>query len=204
MADNKDEAAERMEAYENIRTTMADAGYHESIRTISILKANAMMLVTSLPIAAICTLIYFLKWRKIDYAIPLPQVFLVLVAFCVCVFIHEVIHGLMWSLFCKNKWKSIHLGVMWKQLTPYCHCKETLRCGGYILGSLMPLIIVGLGVFVVALLIGNSTVLFLSLLNILGAGGDITISFMMLRHKDALIYDHPAECGFIAFDKKTQ
>jgi hypothetical protein len=202
MAKANDETAKRVEEYEKMRISMAADGFHESTRTISILKANAMMLVTALPIAALCALAYFFKWHTISFQLTLQQTLLAVAAFFFCVFVHEVIHGLTWSLFCKNRWKSIHLGVVWNQLTPYCHCREALKYGGYILGALMPLAILGLGAFAISLYLGDSILLFLSLLNILGAGGDITISFMALRHKGAFIYDHPTECGFIAFDKK--
>jgi hypothetical protein len=202
MSKGNEETQRRIDAYENIRNVMAAEGFHEKICTVSILKANAMVFVTSLPIAALCILIYFFRWHLIAFPFSrLPQTLLFLILMILSFGIHEVIHGLTWSRFCKNKWNSIHLGIMWKTLTPYCHCQETLKYRGYILGALMPLFILGLGTFVVSMLIGSTMILFLALINIFAAGGDITIVSMMLRHKSAFVYDHPTECGFIAFYK---
>ncbi|MPM97600.1 hypothetical protein SDC9_144775 [bioreactor metagenome] len=41
----------------------------------------------------------------------------------------------------------------------------------------------------------------LSLLNILCAGGDITIVLLAFKYKDAIFIDHPTDCGFVAFTK---
>lgn len=65
----------------------------------------------------------------------------------------------------------------------------------------MPLIILGFIMFVISLLTGSGPVLLISLVNIFSAGGDIAIAIMLLkyRHKNAIILDHPTDCGFIAF-----
>src|SRR4030042_3176844 len=57
--------------------------------------------------------------------------------------LHELIHGLAFLLFCKNGIKSIEFGIMWKYLSPYSHCKEPLRVSPYIIGALLPAIVLG-------------------------------------------------------------
>ena len=59
------------------------------------------------------------------------------------IILHELIHGLTFLLFCKNGFKSIEFGIMWKYLAPYCHCKEPLPVRPYIIGALMPAIVLG-------------------------------------------------------------
>ena len=61
-----------------------------------------------------------------------------LVAFFAGVVVHELIHGLVWSFFCKDGLHSIHFGFQLKTLTPYCHCAQPLDKGGYIAGTLAP------------------------------------------------------------------
>ncbi|MFZ2539004.1 MAG: DUF3267 domain-containing protein [Oscillospiraceae bacterium] len=205
MTKNDIEKEKRIENFNKMRAEKLAEGYQENICTISILKANLMALITAAPIALVCLFIYILKWNGIifngngvEFFINWALFMVLMIAFMA---IHEVIHGITWGLFCKNKWKSIHLGVMWKQLTPYCTCKEPLKFGGYILGGLMPLFVLGIALFVVSLLTGNILLLLLSLFNIIGAGGDTTIALMLLKYKKACILDHPTECGFVAFTK---
>lgn len=199
MASNDQEKQNRIDNYENKRLAMLNEGYTENICTISIVKANIMALVTTSPIIVLCIAIYFSKWDMINFNFNIIKSLLFVIFTIACIVIHEIIHGLTWSMFCKNKWESIHLGIMLEVLTPYCHCKEPLKFGAYILGGLMPLLVLGIGVFIFSLFIGSGLLLFLSLINILGAGGDVTIAIMLLRYKKALILDHPTKCGFVAF-----
>lgn len=204
---NKDIKKEKLiDSYEKNRSMMIQQGYEEHICTISIIKANLMALVTAGPIAVICFIMYMNKWQGISFSFSKNSIKLLIIYLAMifaCFAIHEIIHGITWGIFCKNKWKSIHLGVMWSELTPYCHCKEPLRFGGYILGGLMPLLILGIGFFLISYFTGNVGLMFLSLINILGAGGDTTIALMLLKYRKAYIVDHPTECGFVAFTKAS-
>ena len=101
---------------------------------------------------------------------------LVLALFLVTAYIHEVLHGVGWCLGTKKKWKSIYIGMMWSSLTPYCHCKEPLEPGKYLIGCLLPGTLLGLGIYLAAFLTGSNVLLWLSLLNVLGAGGDLLIA----------------------------
>jgi hypothetical protein len=199
MSKSETKKRDRIENYELLRTEMANRGYKEKICTISVLKANILAIIITVPIIAVCLAIYNNKWDGGTFSLSPFRILLFLIILIACFVIHEVLHGLTWGLFCKQKWRSIHLGVMWNQLTPYCHCKEMLNWGSYILGGTMPLIVLGIGLFISAFLLGNMMLLVISLINILTAGGDITIVFMLLKHKNALVFDHPTECGFIVF-----
>jgi hypothetical protein len=199
MSKSETEKQDRIENYERLRVEMEHRGFKEKICTISVLKANVLAIIISAPIIAVCLAIYNNKWSGGTFSISPFRMLLFLIILIACFVVHEVLHGLTWGLFCKQKWRSIHLGVMWNQLTPYCHCKEMLNWGSYILGGIMPLIVLGIGLFIVAFLLGDMMLLGISLINILSAGGDITIAFMLLKYKNTLVFDHPTECGFIAF-----
>ena len=79
---------------------------------------------------------------------------------------------------------------------------KPLTFGKYLLGGLMPFLVLGLGLFLVALFAKNEMLLLCSLYNILCAGGDTTIACILLKHRHAVIIDHPTECGFWAFEKE--
>lgn len=73
--------------------------------------------------------------------------------------------------------------------------------GQYIFGCLFPVFILGAGLYAVAFATGNATILWLALLNILAAGGDILIALMAAKYvgKKTYVLDHPTDCGFMAY-----
>lgn len=192
---------QRIENFNSIRKQLESQGYRGEQHTISILKANMMAFVTAGPVAALCYMVFFYRKDSVEFDFPILGILLFYLAMFASLFVHEFLHGLTWSFYCKNGFKSIHLGVMWKKLTPFCCCMEALSFGQYILGGLMPFIVLGLGMFLVSLMTNSIFLLLLSIFNIIGAGGDTTISLMLLKHRNALIMDDPVECGFWAFNK---
>jgi len=94
---------------------------------------------------------------------------------------------------------------MIQTLTPYCYCGEPLKKIQYILGSFMPCLVLGIIPCIVSVYVNSSYLLFLGIIMIIGAGGDLTVILKMLFHKtssaDIIIMDHPTECGFITFER---
>ena len=193
---------QRIENFNRIREELESQGYSSEQCTISIVKANVMALVTAGPLAMLCLVLFFYTNNTGEIEFSIMGLLLFYVLIFISVFIHEVLHGLTWSLSCEKGWKSIHLGVMWKKLTPYCSCMEPLSFEKYLLGGLMPFIVLGLGIFLASIITNSIFLLALSMFNIFAAGGDITIALMLLRHKNGLIIDHPTECGFWAFNEE--
>ncbi len=193
----------RLKNYEIRRANMLERGFTEHIGTISILKANIMAFVTAGPFAILAVVIYYYVWGEISFHFDLSESIYFLCAILISLPIHEFIHGFTWSFFCQNKWKSIHFGVMKETLTPYCHCEEPLRFGSYLIGSLMPLLILGFGISILGIALHSSVLLATGALNMLSAGGDTTIACMLLKYHKCEILDHPTECGFVAYCKEV-
>ncbi|MDR1736916.1 MAG: DUF3267 domain-containing protein [Oscillospiraceae bacterium] len=205
---NSKEAAkqQRIDSFEYVCAQMREKGFTEELRTISVLKANLCALLVGAPFVAAALGLYAVIRGSIALTLsPFLVLMAILVALLssVCAVIHELLHGLTWGLFCKNRWKSIHIGVMWNSLTPYCHCKEALSFKAYLFGGLMPFLILGIGLSLLSVLLGNMFLLYLSILNIFGAGGDLTLSVKLFKHRNAWILDHPTDVGFVAFSKAT-
>lgn len=117
--------------------------------------------------------------------------------------VHELIHGLTWSFFAKSGWKSISFGVMWKLLTPYCHCDEPMHIPGYMAGAMMPCIILGIIPAVLALFVGSLPLLIWGVFFISAAAGDIWMTWLLLKENpESLVLDHPSEAGFYIIDEK--
>jgi len=117
--------------------------------------------------------------------------------------LHELLHGLTWSFYAKKRWKSIKFGVMWKFLTPYCHCKEPLQLYPYRLGSIMPAIVLGLIPSLIALIFGHVGLMVFGFFFTFAAGGDFLILWL-LRHEKSTVFvqDHPDKIGCIVLEEE--
>ncbi|MBR2577388.1 MAG: DUF3267 domain-containing protein [Erysipelotrichaceae bacterium] len=192
----------RAEAFEALAAKLEEEGYTRKEKTVGIVKANVISLVAMIPVFAIGFFLFF--HINAPSSIDFNGLFL-LVAMLVLVVVHELLHGITWSLFTENHWKDIEFGFMKELLTPYCTCRVPLKKPAYLAGSLMPLIVLGIIPFFVSLFNGSFNLLMISLVMILAATGDIIIVIMMLAHKsdagEVIFLDHPYKAGFVVFEK---
>lgn len=130
---------------------------------------------------------------------------IMLIMIIALIVLHELIHGLTWGCFAKNYFKSIAFGVIWSMLTPYCTCAEPLKRWQYVLGAIMPTLLLSFGLMAAACMLQSLFWFLLAELMILAGGGDFLIILKMLLHKQrgtkAYYYDHPYECGLVVFEK---
>lgn len=189
-----------LDNYETQRLRFLEEGYQEHSEIISVVRASVMAIITAVPVIILGTLLWMAVNRGPGW-LEGKNYLVMFLMFLVTVFIHELLHGVGWCLGAKGRWKSMYIGMMWESLTPYCHCKEPLAPGKYIFGGLFPVLILGGGLYIAALLTGSTLLLWLSMLNILAAGGDLLIVWHARRYKDGYVLDHPTECGFVIFQK---
>ncbi len=190
----------RNDIFEKTKTEYERQGYVASECYISMLRVSVMALLTAGPIALLCFVIYVFTFPNFTYDASSTRSVGFLVLFSGFIILHEFLHGVTWGLFCKDK-RSISYGVIWKHLTPYCTCAEPLSFSRYLLGALMPLLVLGIGLFLISLIIQSELLLYLSCLNIVCAGGDTTIAIMMFKHRKSIFLDHPTKIGYVAFNK---
>ena len=197
-----------LENYEQKKQQYLDEGYQEHVEVISVVKANVMAFVTAGPFVVIGLFLWIWFQRGNIIFMNLTGSIIFLIMILVSMFIHEVLHGIGWFPWTKNGWQSIYLGIMWEYVTPYCHCKEPLKPRQYLIGGLMPFLVLGVGMYLLAFATGSQFLLWLSLLNILSAGGDTTIVCMLFKYlkqnETCYILDHPTDCGFVAFIKEEK
>ncbi|MDX5482347.1 MAG: DUF3267 domain-containing protein [Hymenobacteraceae bacterium] len=183
-------------------------GYRKIELTVSAAKANMYALYFILPILLLYIPAYLLVWpeqfalQNLRAVLQQYKVWLLfsplvmLGVFVVGAVVHELLHGLTWGLFCKDGLKSIKYGVYWKLLTPYCHCKEVLPLGPYVLGGLMPGLVMGLLPALAGLIWGNFLLFLFGLFFSVAAGGDLLVLWMLRRQKkEDLVQDHPEKIG---------
>ncbi|HCW07588.1 MAG TPA: DUF3267 domain-containing protein, partial [Cytophagales bacterium] len=142
--------------------------YQQEELTINLAKAHWVALGVFIFASIVFGIPYFLMWAKSnaisshknlltdsgDYNTPL-----LLAIGLVGVVVHELLHGITWSLFARRGFKSIRFGVVWKYLSPYCHCNEALTVKQYIIGAIMPGVVLGILPLLLALVTGNMPLL---------------------------------------------
>jgi hypothetical protein len=172
-------------------------------------RLNAIALLMILPIGVVLGIPFglihgfeFLTFKNISFKAIMGGSFMVLGLFIVGVLLHEFLHGLTWSFFTQRRWKAISFGIKWEYLTPYCHCDEPLRKVHFVLGAVMPCLVLGLIPVFISYYSGNFRIWFFGFFFTISAGGDL-IALWMLRKipRNAMLQDHPSEMGFILFDE---
>lgn len=171
-----------------------------------------------IPIILVFGLLYYLIWGLNLSVNPLEGfnfentlfnkaigVILFLVLVVLGIVLHELIHGITFARFAKNGFQSIKFGILKEMLTPYCHCKEPLKVSQYIIGALMPAIILGFIPSILAIISGNFWLLLFGIFFTMSAIGDFMIVHLIRKeNKDSLVQDHPSEAGcFIYREIKT-
>jgi hypothetical protein len=94
---------------------------------------------------------------------------------------HELIHGLLFALYAEKGLKSVRFGIVWKMLTPYCHCKEAVKVKFYIIVALFPAIILGLIPIVISFFNGSIYWLFFGVFNISISAGDLIVVWLLRK-----------------------
>lgn len=192
--------------FEKICEEMEQNGYRKKDLTVSVLLANVLALIVMLPFAAAVFCLYITVNSAEIETLSLREDIWIFIAALLLAVLHEAVHGLTWGFFAKNHFKSIDFGIVWKALTPYCTCSEPLTKRQYMIGGVMPTLIVGFLPAIISAVIGNFWLFVLSEFMILGGGGDFLIILKMLFYRpktnDVLYYDHPYECGIVAFERK--
>lgn len=197
----------RQDVFDETCERLIQEGYKRTNLTIGIVKANIIVLLLAIPVIAVGVLLFTLK-NPVSLLRPTPQDgILFIVLFVVLIVAHELIHGLTWSVFAENHFKDIDFGFMKELLTPYCTCSTPLLKSHYIMGALMPCIVLGIIPAVIGIVLGSSVLFWLGIVMTLSAGGDIMIVCKVLafkkqpESKEILIYDHPTQAGSVVFEK---
>lgn len=110
--------------------------------------------------------------------------------------LHEAIHGIGFTLLGKNNYKKIVFGIELEKGIFYCACKQVISKANIILALILPLIIIGFITLGIGMSINSNILIFLSLVNISGAAGDIVMTLAILRMKNIEYLDLDDTTGF--------
>lgn len=174
------------------------------VYTTSIARANLFALIITIPVAAIFATPYLMLWPLATLADSLDNILIKFIpALILGTIIHELIHGITWAIYASKGWRSIKFGMKWTLLTPYCHCKEPLKKSHYLLGAIMPLILMGIIPGLTGIATGNPYLLLFGIFFTWAAAGDILGAWMLRKvEQTEWVADHPDKLGFVVLDKK--
>lgn len=195
----------RKEIFDRQRKLLSERGYEEKDLTISLVLANVLAFVLGIPIIILIGMGFFAKNTEGYGSFDGGSFLICLAAFIAAIFVHELIHGVTWAIFTEKKWRAISFGFIVKYMTPYCTCSEALKKGQYIVGGVMPTVVLGIIPGIVSVFTGQFGLLVFSALMILTGGGDLAIILKLLcfrtGDKETLYIDHPYKGGLVAFIK---
>lgn len=178
-------------------------------KTIALAKANVYGFLLLIPITLIYLTPFYFRWEEkltldafnnlfVDFGVA-TGIFtglLFLLVVMVGVVCHELIHGITWAKFAKKGFKSIKFGILKEMLTPYCHCREPLKLRQYLLGAMMPGLVMGVLPWLISLLVGSVPLLVFAIFFTMTAMGDLMIVQLIFKEDpNSYVLDHPSEAG---------
>ena len=191
------------EEFQAIKIQLSMDGYKEKDVTITSGKAMVFGILYALPFVLILGLIY--RFSLIERAhltetggIMFYITFIIIIA--VSVAIHELLHGVGWSISSGRGWGIIRFNI--GAMMPSCACEGIMGKKQYLLGVLMPFMVLGAG-SIIFLFVYPGTISILTMaVNFIAAGADLIIAFNVFKEEQTvLIADHPTEAGYIVFYK---
>ena len=168
--------------------------------SVSALKANLYAIPIVL-FSIICLVFPFvLIWDWQTFSRGFLSLYLALpyfiIAFVLGAFLHEILHALGFLIFGKLEFSQVKIGIIWKFITPFAHCRIPLKASVYRIALLLPAIILGIVPSIIAIINGKSWLLIYGTLFTVLAGGDFLILWIIRKvRSDELVEDHPQRCG---------
>jgi hypothetical protein len=168
-------------------------------RSVSMLAANLLVLLSAGPVVAALALAYAARWGTASllqgvWGLLEPRV--LLLAVLPGVLAHELIHAATWAVFARRPLSAIRLGIRWQSVSPYAHPRDPMPVEAYRAGAIMPAIVLGLGPALAAIALGAPRLMAWGLFFVLAAGGDLVVLWLIRRVPAGRhVRDHPTRAG---------
>ena len=172
-------------------------GYAAELRTIGMLKANVMALVALGLFCLLGVAGMYAIWGGISFGRPWSSML-----FCIGIFagvaVHELIHGFTWMWATRSGFSHLRFGLL--QGGVYCHIDVPMSKRKYVVGALMPLLLLGVVPFLLSFATHSLWLMLFGAIFIGCAMGDVLIVWAIRKEPpDTLVYDHPSEPGCIVY-----
>ena len=102
--------------------------------------------------------------------------------------LHELLHGVGFMALGEAHLKDIYIGAYIEKGIFYCMCKNKISKKNILLALLFPLFLIGIITYIIGIIINNNLLIFLSIVNIIGAIGDILMFIDIVRMPKDIYY----------------
>ena len=172
-------------------------GYAAELRTIGMLKANVVALVVLGLFCLLGVAGMYAVWGGISFGRPWSSML-----FCIGIFagvaVHELIHGFTWMWATRSGFSHLRFGLLRGGV--YCHIDVPMSKRKYVVGALMPLLLLGVVPFLLSFATNSLWLMLFGAIFIGCAMGDVLIVWAIRKEPpDTLVYDHPSEPGCIVY-----
>ena len=131
--------------------------------------------------------IVFLMEYQDSYTIHFKTSILFILMF-VWLIIHEILHGIGFSLFKCVKKANITFGMFLEKGVFYCMCKQNIPKKVILTSLLFPITIIGIITLIIGMIFNQYELVLLSILNIVSSIGDIVMTIYFLKAPKDIIY----------------
>lgn len=152
---------------------------------------NILAMVSFIPVILLCIVFseFFSKTFTSDIY------YLYLVGLMLYFLLHEICHGIGYSIFAKNK-KNIKYGIALEKGVLYALCQERISKKGIIVSLLFPVIFLTIIPIIIGVIFGFPTLILYALLNLIGAVADITMCLLIIKLPSDIEYiDYNSDIG---------
>ena len=187
----------KKERCKNVETIPEIEGYNIELRTIGMLKANIVAIVVMALLGVLGLMAMYAIWGDFSLGNPWNGM-LFIIGFWVGVAVHELIHGFTWMWVTHSSFSHLRFGLLRGGV--YCHIDVPMSKRKYVVGALMPLLLLGILPFLLSFATHSLWLMLFGVIFIGCAMGDVLIVWAIRKESpDTLVYDHPSEPGCIVY-----
>ena len=187
----------KKERRKTVETIPEIEGYNIELRTIGMLKANIVAIVVMALLGVLGLMAMYAIWGDFSLGNPWNGM-LFIIGFWVGVAVHELIHGFTWMWVTHSSFSHLRFGLLRGGV--YCHIDVPMSKRKYVVGALMPLMLVGVVPFLLSFATNSLWLMLFGAIFIGCAMGDVLIVWAIRKEPpDTLVYDHPSEPGCIVY-----
>jgi hypothetical protein len=168
-------------------------------RSVSMEGALLYLFLLAGPLVLLLGAVYSTIWGWSNLRVGLDALLTLRVGgpvFVIGILLHEFVHGLTWKLVGALAWSQIRFGFQLKSFTPYVHPGVPLRARAYRIGTLMPLLALGMAPYLLGLAFAEARLAAFGIVFTFVAGGDLAILWLLRGvSRDAWVQDHSSRAG---------
>ena len=155
----------------------------------------------SLILMIFCVLIFYLIYGNNSLYVLAENVTVIMVLYIPYLVLHEQLHSLGYVIYGAD-FKNITYGVHLDKGVLCCLCKQRIDKRNIIHSLLFPFVIIGIITLIIGILIDYPVLIVLSLVNISGCSGDLTMSYYLSKLKDFEYSEFDDPIAFALYTKQ--